>query len=100
MEEGKGKGREGGRERKRGRNLPNQCQTASYVPVPFRSHTLHSMGCGLLLQNEKDIPIRQLLKLSQELKGKIILATFFAKYMSRKRQTYQNEAKNLCTICV
>jgi len=40
-------------------------------------------------------------KLSQELKGKY--ATFFAKYTcvemaSRKRQTYQNEAKNLCTI--
>jgi len=38
---------------------------------------------------------------SQELKGKY--ATFFAKYTyvemaSRKIETYQNKAKNLCTI--
>ena len=43
-------------------------------------------------------------KLSQELKGKVILAVFFAKYTrvemaSRKRQKYQNKANNLCTIC-
>jgi len=40
--------------------------------------------------------------MSQELKGKLA-ATFFAKYTcvemaSRKIQTYQNKAKNLCTI--
>ena len=39
--------------------------------------------------------------MSQELKGKY--ATFFAKYTyvemaSRKIETYQNKAKNLCTI--
>ena len=27
-----------------------------------------------------------------------MLATFFAKYTCRKRQTYQNEAKNLCSL--
>ena len=59
---------------------------------------------GLAISNAKIYPHERRHsrgKLSQELKGKY--ATFFAKYTcvemaSRKRQTYQNEAKNLCTI--
>jgi len=59
---------------------------------------------GLAISNAKMYPHERRHssgKLSQELKGKY--ATFFAKYTcvemaSRKRQTYQKEAKNLCTI--
>ena len=39
--------------------------------------------------------------LSQELKVRILCKVYTGVQMaSRKRQTYQNKAKNLCTICV
>ena len=83
----------------------------SYGQNGWLRHSLHSpCAFASTMQNSprKGYPHKRQHSrwiLSQELIGKILLATLFAKYTrvemtSRKRQTYQNKAKNLCTVCV
>ena len=77
--------------------------------MPGRDRNHRCIGTTIALNKTKMISTHkttQSLKIEQRIKRKkIILATFFAKYTcvemaSCKRQTYQNEAKNLCAIFV
>jgi len=61
--------------------------------------------CSAVKPTDYEIPVTQSLKTEPRIKreyniGCILCKIHAWKMASRKRQTYQNKAKNLCTICV